>query len=172
MDQQPKRLIGFDVSKGMLDVLHQKFNTAETFLLLDDHLSGLENNNCDVLISTLAVAHIENIKGALHEWNRVLKPGGEMIITDYHPDALEKGGRRTFSHNGKVMAVKNYNHPVSKIRSIARQLGLKEIRFAEKIVDDSVKHYYEQQQALPVFEKFKGVPVIYGIYLKKGDDPS
>jgi hypothetical protein len=38
-------------------------------------------------------------------------------------------------------------------------------------IDETVKHYYAQQNALKVYEQFKGFPVIYGIHLKRGDDP-
>ena len=45
----------------------------------------LKNESCDCIISTLTIAHIQNAEEAITEWNRVLKPGGQMIITDYHP---------------------------------------------------------------------------------------
>jgi hypothetical protein len=44
-----------------------------------------------------------------------------------------------------------------------------EMRFAERIIDDSVKEYYETQNALPLFEAFRNIPIIYGIHLKKAD---
>jgi predicted transcriptional regulator len=95
-----------------------------------------------------------------------------MFLTDYHPEALAKGGRRTFKHQDKLIAVRNYIHPIEKIKRMAGQLGLVETRFTEKIIDDSVKGYYENQQALAIFEKFRGIPIIYGIHLKKANDPA
>ena len=94
--KNPKKLIGFDVSGEMLKILQQKFPEAETHLLINNELDTLENNSCDIIFSTLTVAHIKNIRKAITEWNRVLKPGGDIIITDYHPSALAKGGKRTF----------------------------------------------------------------------------
>jgi len=167
MQKNPERLIGYDVSRGMLDKLKQKFPGAETHVIKDHLLGGLENNSCDLLISTLAIAHIPAIEKALLEWNRVLKPGGELIITDYHPEALAKGGKRTFKHEGRLVAVKNYIHPVEKIRLLVKQLQFKELRFTERVIDDSVKGYYERQNALQLFEQFRDVPIIYGIHLKK-----
>jgi ubiquinone/menaquinone biosynthesis C-methylase UbiE len=168
--QHPARLIGYDVSVGMLNKLKEKFSTAETFLSEGDIFPELADSSCDIIISTLTVAHIENIEKALQEWNRVLKPGGEIIITDYHPAALAKGGKRTFRHEGKTVAVKNYIHPIERIRMLAKQLDWAEMRFAERIIDDSVKGYYETQKALPLFESFRNIPIIYGIHLKKADD--
>ena len=170
--KSPGRLVGYDVSAGMLAKLKQKFPGAETFLLKGNQLAGMPDRSCDLIISTLTIAHIEKIENAMEEWNRVLKPGGEMFLTDYHPEALAKGGRRTFKHQNKLIAVRNYIHPIEKIKRIAGQLGLVETRFTEKIIDDSVKGYYENQQALAIFEKFRAVPIIYGIQLKKANDPA
>jgi ubiquinone/menaquinone biosynthesis C-methylase UbiE len=168
-DLHPKRLIGFDVSEGMLKMLQQKFPMAETHHLKSDELKELENQSCDIIFSTLTIAHIENAEKALQEWNRVLKSGGEIIITDYHPTALAKGGKRTFNHNGKTIAVKNYVHSIDKLKDIARQLHVEVCRLIEKSIDESARPFYEKQNALPVYESWKGTPIIYGIHLKKSN---
>ncbi len=168
-EKKPQKIIGFDVSKGMLKILRQKFPLAETHLLLNNNLGQLKNKSCDMVISTLTIAHIKNAEEAITEWNRVLKPGGHMIITDYHPLALAKGARRTFRHHNKTVAVKNYVHHLEKLEAISRQLNLHVVRLIERSIDESVKSYYESQNAVPVFELWKGVPIIYGLYLKKPD---
>jgi len=166
---RPKRLIGFDVSEGMLKMLKQKFPEADVHHLKDEHLNEVAYHSCDFIFSTLTIAHIENAETALREWEHILKPGGEMIITDYHPTALEKGGKRTFKYNGKTMVVKNYVHSIAKIKNIARQLDLEVIRLVEKSIDLSAKPYYQRQNAIAVYEAWKGTPIIYGIHLKKPD---
>jgi ubiquinone/menaquinone biosynthesis C-methylase UbiE len=170
--KQPARLTGYDVSIGMLAKLKEKYPAAETFLLKDELLPELPTASCDLVISTLAIAHIEKLQTTLQEWNRVLKPDGEIIITDYHPEALAKGGKRTFKLEGKIIAVKNYIHTIDQLRVLTRQLGWTELRFTERVIDDSVKGYYERQNALSLFESFRDIPIIYGIHLKKADDPA
>ena len=169
LDNEPKKLIGFDVSEEMLKMLQQKFPQAETHRLINNKLQQLKNESCDCIISTLTIAHIQNAEEAITEWNRALKPGGQMIITDYHPLALAKGGKRTFRHNDQTVAVKNYVHTLENLKGIARQLDLQVLRLIEKSIDESAKPYYEKQNALPVFEIWKGVPIIYGMYLIKPD---
>jgi ubiquinone/menaquinone biosynthesis C-methylase UbiE len=163
----PDRLIGYDVSQGMLDILKTKFTQAETHLLKDNKLEALQEVGCDIIFSTLALAHIKNINNAFAEWNRILKPGGNIIITDYHPEALAKGGNRTFIHEGKQVAIKNYVHPISQIKAITESLGWKIEKFVERKIDESVKHYYEKHDALRTYDRFKDTFIIYGVYLKK-----
>ena len=168
-DLHPKRLIGFDVSEGMLKMLKQKFPMAETHHLKNDQLKELENESCDIIFSTLTIAHIENAEKALQEWNRILRSGGEIIITDFHPTALAKGAKRTFYHNGKTIAVKNYVHSIDKLKAIARQLHWEVLRLIEKSIEESARPFYEKQNALQVYESWKGMPIIYGIHLKKSN---
>lgn len=166
-ERHPSRLAGYDVSAGMLEVLKQKFPSAETHLLKDNNLSGSADGSTDIIVSTLTIAHIENIEDALKEWKRVLKEKGDMIITDYHPAALAKGGNRTFKYNDKIVAVKNHIHSIERIKELAKQLGFEIIRFEEILIDETMRSFYENKNALPLFEKFKGTPIIFGIHLRK-----
>jgi len=166
-DKEPQQLYGFDVSAGMLEKLKQKYPQAKVAQLKDNTLPGLQNESCDVIVSTLTMAHIEHLEEALQEWNRVLKPGGTLIITDYHPDNLAKGGQRTFSHDNKTIAVKSHVHPITQVNEYCNRLHLNISEFKEITIDETMKHYYEKQHALHVYEKYKGSVVIYGMLLKK-----
>jgi ubiquinone/menaquinone biosynthesis C-methylase UbiE len=169
-DSGLQKTIGFDVSEKMLEQLQQKFPQAKTHRLFNNKLHNIKDNSCDIVISTLAIAHIKDVEDALDEWCRILKPGGNIIITDNHPTALAKGADRTFKHNDKKIAIINYVHSIEKIESITDKLNLKIEKVIEKNIDDSVRSYYEKQQAIAVFEKWKNTPIIYGIRLKKAND--
>lgn len=167
LDKNPKKLIGYDVSVEMLKRLQVKYPAAVTHLLTNHHLHGLDIGSCDIIVSTLTIAHIENLEQAFKEWNRVLKPGGDIVITDYHPELLARGNKRTFKYRNKVITIQNFVHPIEKIKALSRQLYWQEIGFVEKNIDEDVKEYYENQYALSLYEKFKGTPMIYGFHFKK-----
>jgi ubiquinone/menaquinone biosynthesis C-methylase UbiE len=107
------------------------------------------------------------VNNALKEWNRVLKPGGNIFITDYHPDSLGKGGKRTFKKGTKTIAVKSYVYPVALIRKLAGQLGWTERRYMQKDIDETTQSYYLQKNALDLFDKFRGTPLVYAIHFVK-----
>ncbi|MCW3090202.1 MAG: hypothetical protein JWP81_1271 [Ferruginibacter sp.] len=167
LDKAPLKLIGYDVSQGMLEILQKKFPQAETHVLSSNKLRELKDHSCDMVISTLTIAHIDDVQEAMKEWCRVLQPGGDMIITDYHPIALARGAKRTFNDKGKTVSIINHVHPIEKITAIAKQLQLVEKRLTEKSIDETMKPYYDQQKASRLYEVWKGVPIIYGIHFKK-----
>jgi len=166
-NRQPARLTGFDISGGMLEVLKQKFPQSTTVSITNNLFENIPGSSYDLIISTLTVGHIKDIEEAINAWCRILKSDGEMIITDFHPDMLAQGGRRSFMHKGKHFYVTNYVHSLYTIKKMFNENGFIVQQLEERYIDNSIKEYYARQNALPVFEKFKGMPVIYGMHLKR-----
>jgi ubiquinone/menaquinone biosynthesis C-methylase UbiE len=167
---EPASITGFDVSAGMLKRLEQKFAGAKTYQITDNLFKDIKSETYDVIVSTLTVAHIENIDEALQAWSRILKQNGDIIITDFHPNALAFGGKRTFEHNSSRISIQNFVHYVYDIEGILLKHGFQIVNKLERKVDESVKHYYEAKNALPVYEKFKDARIIYGIHLTRTHD--
>jgi ubiquinone/menaquinone biosynthesis C-methylase UbiE len=165
--REPAKLVGYDVSDGMVQRLRQKYPEAATFILHGAALDQSPAQSCGAIVSTLVLAHIEHLEPALAEWDRVLEPGGDVLITDYHPDALAKGADRTFRHEGNVIAVKNYLHPLDSIRQAFVRVGWIPVDFREIRIDESLKHFYEKQDALSVYQRFYLTPIVCGWHLKK-----
>jgi ubiquinone/menaquinone biosynthesis C-methylase UbiE len=167
-EKKPALVMGFDVSSGMLKQLRRKFPEALTEQTKDNLLRPVPDKSVDCLIATLTIAHIRDIEQAIKSWSRILKDCGDLILTDFHPATLAKGGKRSFKHEGKSLWVINYVHSLEKIKDIFNKYGFLVIREEEKCILEEVKPYYAAQNALPVYEQFKGMPIIYGIHLKKG----
>lgn len=166
--QSPAGLTGFDVSAGMLGCLKAKFPDADIQVISDDSFPQIPDNSYDVIVSTLTVAHIENIEQALQAWSRMLKYQGDIIITDFHPDALAYGGKRTFEYQKKKIAIQNFVHYVRDLKELLMQEGFRLVAMEERYVDENVKHYYQAKNALQVYERFNGSKMIYGMHLKRG----
>lgn len=170
LSSHPQRLAGFDVSEGMLGELKKKWPGIETYLIKDERLPPHMYGEFDIVISTLTLAHINNPTAALTEWGKLLKSGGEIILTDYHPDALRRNAKRTFKYGDKTISLESFVYPIETIRNIAKQLGWAELRFTERRIDETVKSFYKKQNAIALYNKFYGMPLIYGIHLKKSND--
>jgi len=172
LSEKPSRLIGYDVSEKMLQILRQKFPQAETQVLKDNSLQGLQDGSCDMIISNLVIGYIEDLDTAFAEWNRVLKQGGIVMITELHPEALQRGnGVRAFSHDKRMVQIKNYSHPLQKINTLAKALQWETQSFIERRIDESVRPFYLAQDAPHLYERLYedagNVALLYGWQLRK-----
>ena len=58
-------------------------------------------------------------------------------------------------------------HPTAIIKTVLSENGFDLISEDERRIDESVIHYYLEQNAVHVYEKFKGFPVIYGMHFRR-----
>ena len=135
---EPSTVIGYDVSAGMLKQLQRKFPASIIHLNTDNLLLDLGTATVDILLSTLTIAHIENIEELINSWSRVLKPGCDLIITDYHPQLLTSGGKRDFNSKGIKITIQNFIHPIEDIIYLASKNNLQVVTFEERIINDGV----------------------------------
>ncbi len=165
--QKPASLSGYDVSEGMLARLRLKYPAATLSRIQKDVLTAEADQSCDVLVSTLTIAHIPDARKAFREWARILRPGGDILLTDYHPDALAKGASRSFETGGKKITIRNHVHSLEDIQQWAARAGLSIVAQLEKNIDETARPYYAAQGALALYEQYKGTPIIYAMHLKK-----
>lgn len=167
LSRRPSKLIGYDVSQQMLLKLRHKFPNAIAYHLENNELKELAGESIDIVISTLVIGYIKNINQTFEEWNRKLKKNGEIVITDFHPVAIEKGANRSFKHLGQTIFIKNYLHKLDEIRTLAKAIGWQEVGFIERTVDESVRFFYEKLNLLQGYEDSYKTPLLYGIRFKK-----
>jgi demethylmenaquinone methyltransferase/2-methoxy-6-polyprenyl-1,4-benzoquinol methylase len=84
----PEKVIGVDISEGMLEVGRKKLRDRK----LDDRVSlrsgdseklPFEDNFFDAVIVAFGVRNFENLEAGLREMLRVVKPGGTVVILEF-----------------------------------------------------------------------------------------
>jgi demethylmenaquinone methyltransferase / 2-methoxy-6-polyprenyl-1,4-benzoquinol methylase len=85
---QPEKIIGIDISEGMLGVGRKKMIDSGYDKIID-MISGdsenlpFENNKFDAITVAFGVRNFENLEVGLTEMLRVLKPGGRVVILEF-----------------------------------------------------------------------------------------
>ena len=166
LEGRPSRLVGYDASQGMLARLRQNLPQAEAHVVSDHRLSNLPAGSVDVLISTLTLGYLADLDAAVGEWSRALRGGGELILTDLHPDVAATG-TRGFRAQGRAIQIRHHLHTLASLRASATAHHLMPVRFEERIVDDSMRAFYEARGATGLFLRLEGSPMIYGMQLRK-----
>jgi demethylmenaquinone methyltransferase/2-methoxy-6-polyprenyl-1,4-benzoquinol methylase len=85
---KPEKIIGVDISQGMLDIANQKIakrNLGNYFevKLGDSEQLPFTANEFDAVTVAYGVRNFENLEIGLTDINRVLKPGGKAVILEF-----------------------------------------------------------------------------------------
>lgn len=108
------RVTAIDRSPEMLAVARQKAQAEG--LPIDFQLASFENslpfeaNQFDLLICALALCHVPDLARTVQEFARVLRKGGYLLITDFHPASVGFGWRTQFKRPGVKYLLPNMPH--------------------------------------------------------------
>ena len=83
----PEKIVGLDISSGMLEVGTQKIASENLSNLIEMVLGDSENipfedNSFDAITVSFGVRNFENLEKGLQEIYRVLKPGGVFVVLE------------------------------------------------------------------------------------------
>ncbi len=81
------KIVGFDLSEGMLSIARKKVEKNQTaqridFIQGDSENMPFENNSFDAITVAFGVRNFENLEQGLSEILRVLKPGGIFVVLE------------------------------------------------------------------------------------------
>jgi demethylmenaquinone methyltransferase/2-methoxy-6-polyprenyl-1,4-benzoquinol methylase len=84
---KPDKIIGVDISEGMLEVGRRKMRERKLdtidLMLGDSENLPFDDNYFDAAIVSFGVRNFENLERGLAEMLRVVKPGGRIVILEF-----------------------------------------------------------------------------------------
>lgn len=90
------RAFGFDRSREMLAL-------GSSRSVVRGELSAPPFRACaDLVICSLALSYVDDPARAFGRLAAMVRPGGRIAVSDFHPKALARGWKRTFAHRGKT----------------------------------------------------------------------
>ncbi len=144
LDLNPDKVIGVDISEGMLSVGRKKLKKMK----LDDRIElfsgdseklNFEDNSFDAVIVAFGVRNFENLEKGLADMLRVVRPGGKVVVLE-------------FSRPGWTPFKQLYNFYFSSILPKLGRLISKD-RAAYTYLPDSVRKFPDGDQFLAILEK-------------------
>lgn len=162
----PERLIGCDVSTGMLARLKTRYPDAEVHRVTDHRLPDLPDESCDLVISTLTLGYIADAEAALREWARILKPAGEVVLTDFHPDAA-RAEARSFRQGDRTIVIRHMSRSLASLTAAAERRGFRVVRIEQGLVGELIKPAYEAANALALYHDQEGSVLMFGMHLAR-----
>jgi SAM-dependent methyltransferase len=124
-------VIGVDSSPDMLALARRRVPEGEFHLGELDRLP-LPDDSADVIVCALALDHVPRLEPVLAEFVRVLRPGGDLVISDVHHELLTRGSVMTVrGPAGEPCIAASYRHQLGDYLRPALSLGLQVRRCEE-----------------------------------------
>ncbi len=82
--RKPKRLIGIDLSEGMIRKAKEQYPKLD-LRVMDMEELDFPNQTFDFIYSSLTIHYVPDWTPVLAEWAGVLKRGGEILLSAQHP---------------------------------------------------------------------------------------
>lgn len=85
---EPEKVIGVDISAGMLERGKEKISKSGLaskieLRLVDAESLPFHDNHFDAITVAFGVRNFENLEKGLREMQRVLKPGGDLVVIEF-----------------------------------------------------------------------------------------
>jgi SAM-dependent methyltransferase len=125
-------VIGVDSSPDMLAKARERLPDV-AFHEADLHRLPLADDAVDTVVCALALTHVPDLAPVLAEFARVLRPGGDLVISDAH--LLASYLRPTLAHrpgpDGRPSLLTEHHRPLSAYLTAALPLGF-QVRHCEE----------------------------------------
>ncbi len=147
LEVEDARVVGLDVSPGMLDVAGRRLDKhrkegqlkLEVFDMIEQPSPPDSAIGADAVVSTLVLEHIPTDTFFSHV-AKILKPGGILLLTNMHAEmgAMSQAGF-VDPKTGEKIRPTSYAHTVAEVETEAAKNGLNVIdKVEERVVDKSM----------------------------------
>jgi ubiquinone/menaquinone biosynthesis C-methylase UbiE len=119
--------IGIDFSKGMLSVAANRFPDVPLARSDLHQTLPFRSASFDAVLCALIGEHLTNLRTAIQEFHRVLRPGGRLIFSAYHPAMAEAGKEANFEVSGVEYRLGAVRHSVGQYEDSIRDAGFRHL---------------------------------------------
>lgn len=153
--------IGIDVTPEMLARGRARVTSGASLAASDVRALPFADSAFDVVWCRLVAGHVRDVANVYAELARVTQPGGTVIVTDFHADAVQFGHRRTFKDtNGERHVVENHVHDLSAHTAAGARAGLHLEAHVDARVGPEVKHFYDGAHAEDRYAQQLGLALV------------
>jgi malonyl-CoA O-methyltransferase len=146
--------VGIDASSDMLAI-----GGTPNLVMADIRAIPFASYHFDMVWCRLVLGHLSDPLPAYLELARVCRPGGYIFITDFHPDAVAAGHRRSFrDQEGTMHEIEHYVH--SDHGQFAIKAGLSVVAHCDGMVGPSIRDFYVRAGRLSAYERDKGLKLV------------
>ena len=155
--------MGMDLSPEMLAA-----GGARNVVPGDVRAIPFASDRFDMVWCRLVLGYLPDPLPAYRELARVCMPGGYVFVTDFHPDAVAAGHRRTFNAGKEtVYEIENYVH--SNHIHLAAEAGLTLAASREGVVGPSIRDFYLRGMGVKAYKRDAGLKLVSAYLFRRSN---
>jgi malonyl-CoA O-methyltransferase len=155
--------VGMDLSPDMLAA-----GAASNVVTGDIRAMPFASDCYDMVWCRLVLGHLPAPLRAYLELARVCTPGGYVFVTDFHPDAVAAGHRRSFRDQaGTVHDIEHYVH--NDHMHLAANAGLSVVARCNGAVGPSIRDFYVRAGRLDAYKRDTGLKLVAAFLFRRLD---
>lgn len=155
---------GLDFSPGMLAVLRSKQPPPSLRLIEHDLRQALplRAGDFDLVLSSLVLEHLPDLRAIMRELGRIVRPGGRIVIADFHPEMFRRGLHARFraGADAEKVQIEAVDHTISDYVMAIVGAGLQIVSMAEYVMDE------QTAARSPSASKYVGEPMLLTFELR------
>ena len=133
-------IVALDFSEGMLERARARVRDHRVRFVQHDIRSPwpVVSSSADVIIVMLVLEHVEKLLPVFLEAARVLRPAGEFLICELHPDRQRLGKKAEFTSEktGALKYVEAFLHDTEDFLTAGKSAGLELVKHADWFDED------------------------------------
>ena len=125
LERGARATVGMDFSLPMVRAAAAARTAAAHWLAGDAQRLPFRRHAFDVVVCALMLGHVQDLDAALTGIAEIVRPGGTLLISDFHPYATLRGWQRAFldDASGQEYAIEQHVHLFERYVGCLRPLG-------------------------------------------------
>jgi ubiquinone/menaquinone biosynthesis C-methylase UbiE len=163
-----KSLQGVDNSAAMLSIARRSCSPQIMLHQANAISLPIPDESVDLVIASFLLSYVQFLDIFIWEVDRVLRPGGRLLLSDLHPQARARGWQSTFHAQDILYTITTYPYTLDDLRELTKSIGLS-IEFCEEpYFGEPESQVFARSGRAELFASTSWIPAIYIAGLRKG----
>ena len=167
LSERGARIWGFDLCPEMLARAAGKPGLRGSLAACDAACLPLPDACADGGICALTAGHLRDPHALAVEIARVTRPGGTVLWSDFHPDAVRRGWKRTFRTAEGLHELQTHAYSVPGLLDAAARAGLEADVLLEAGFGELERPIFARAGREALFEDLRGLPAVLVVRWRK-----
>ena len=168
----PASLHGLDSSSEMMEVAARKELSDAELIHAALPLIPIGSGSKDLVLASFVLSYVEDLELSASELARVIRPGGDLFLSDMHPGtAATLGWKRGFDAPAQTYRLKVHTRPLIDLISTFVAHGFAIVVCLEPPFGESEHELFMTAGKEAAWQQAAGNPAIYLLHFRRMSEP-